>query len=55
MLIMLANIAVVHPPLGAIAEDKGYEYALLRLAACAALAPLAPGKMALDNVLASRR
>ncbi len=54
-LLMLADIAVVHPPLKAIAEDTGYEYALLRLAACAALALLGPGKMALDNVLASRR
>ncbi len=54
-LIMLANIAIVHPPHGFVIEDTGFEYALLRLAASVTLASAGPGKVALDNVLAGRR
>ncbi len=53
--IMLANIAIVHPPYGFVVADTGFEYALLRLAASVTLALSGPGKVALDNVLASRR
>ena len=54
-LIMLANIAIVHPPYGFVVQDTGFEYTLLRLAASVTLALAGPGKVALDNVLASRR
>ena len=51
-LLMLANLLVFHPPDAVFEEDKGYEYALLRLAASVALALCGSGKVALDNVLA---
>jgi putative oxidoreductase len=54
-LLMLADIVVFHPPYDFFEEDNGFEYALLRLAAIATLALSGPGKVALDNVLASRR
>jgi putative oxidoreductase len=54
-LLMLADIVVFHPPYDFVEEDKGFEYALLRLAAIVTLALSGPGKVALDNVLASRR
>ena len=54
-LLMLADIVVFHPPYGFVEEDKGFEYALLRLAAVVTLALSGPGKVALDNVLAIRR
>jgi uncharacterized membrane protein YphA (DoxX/SURF4 family) len=53
--LMLADILVVHPPDELLTQDKGYEYAALRLAACVTLALTGSGKMALDNILASRR
>ena len=54
-LLMLADILVMHPPSGYFAGDEGFEHALLRLGASAAIALAGPGKAALDNVLASRR
>ncbi len=54
-LLMLADIVVFHPPYDFVDEDKGFEYALLRLAAIVTLALSGPGKAALDNVLAIRR
>ena len=54
-LLMLADILVFHPPNGVFVGDEGFEHALLRLAAGAALALAGPGKAALDNVLAIRR
>jgi putative oxidoreductase len=53
--LMLADILVVHPPDELLTQDKGYEYAALRLAACVTLALSGSGNMALDNILASRR
>jgi putative oxidoreductase len=52
---MLADILVFHPPDTVFEQDKGYEYALLRLAASVALALSGSGKVALDNILATRR
>ena len=54
-LLMLADILVNHPPRGFFVGDAGFEHALLRLAASAALALAGPGKVALDNILAIRR
>ena len=54
-LLMLADILVFHPPDAVFEQDKGYEYALLRLAASVALALCGSGKVALDNILATRR
>jgi putative oxidoreductase len=54
-LLMLADIVVFHPPYDFVEEDRGFEYALLRLAAIVTLALSGPGKVALDNVLAIRR
>jgi len=54
-LLMLADILAFHPPSGFFVEDKGFEYALLRLAASATLALAGPGKVALDNILAKQR
>jgi putative oxidoreductase len=54
-LLMLADILVFHPPDTVFEQDKGYEYALLRLAASVALALSGSGKVALDNILATRR
>ena len=53
-LLMLADIVVFHPPYDLVEEDKGFEYAVLRLAAIVTLALSGLGKVALDNVLASR-
>ncbi len=55
VLVMLADIVVSHPPYGFVVADTGFEYALLRLAASVTLALGGPGKVAVDNVLASRR
>ncbi len=54
-LLMLLNVLVVHLPYGFFVESGGYEYALLRLAASATLALAGPGRVALDNVIVSRR
>ena len=54
-LLMLVDILVNHPPSGFITGDEGFEHALVRLAASAALALAGPGKVALDNVIALRR
>src|SRR5918997_4816318 len=53
-ILMLADIAVVHPPNELFEQSYAYEYALLRLAACIALALTGSGKVALDNVPAIR-
>src|SRR5829696_3724756 len=53
-LLMLADIVVFHPPYDLVEDDKGFEYAVLRLAAIVTLALSGLGKVALDNVLASR-
>jgi putative oxidoreductase len=53
-LLMLADVVVVHPPYEVFAQDAGYEYASLRLAACVALALTGSNKLALDNVFALR-
>jgi putative oxidoreductase len=53
--LMLANILVVHPPDELLTQDKGYEYAALRLAACFTLALTGSNRMALDNILPPRR
>ena len=54
-LLMLADILAVHPPSGFFVGDEGFEHALLRLAASAALAIAGPGKAALDSMVAIRR
>jgi putative oxidoreductase len=54
-LLMLANVLVNHPPLDLFEQNYAYEYALLRLAASVALALTGSGKVALDNILATRR
>jgi putative oxidoreductase len=54
-ILMLADILVFHPPYDLLEQDKGYEYALLRLGACITLALAGSGKVALDNVIAMRR
>ncbi len=54
-LLVLMDILVFHPPSGFFEEDNGFEHALLRLAASAALALAGPGKVALDNMPAIRR
>ena len=53
-LLMLANVLYFHPPGGFPPKDYGWEYDLLRLAACCALVLTGPGKGALDNVPALR-
>ena len=53
-ILMLADILVVHPPYEFLAQDHGYEYASLRLAACVTLALTGSDRMALDNILAIR-
>jgi putative oxidoreductase len=51
---MVVDIVLFHPPSGSFfVEDNGYEYALLRLAACVALVVAGGGKAALSSVLAS--
>ena len=52
---MLVDVLLIHGPQGFSVQQGGYEYALLRLAATVALVFAGPGKMALDNILASRR
>jgi putative oxidoreductase len=54
-ILMLADIVVFHPPYEFFSQDRGFEYASLRLAACVALALTGSGKVALDNILALRR
>jgi putative oxidoreductase len=54
-LLMLANVLVVHPPYELFEQNYAYEYALLRLAASVALAMTGSDKVALDNILATRR
>ena|SRR5215212_3098649 len=55
-ILMLANIFEFHPPYDLFEQQStGYEYALLRLGACITLALTGPGKVALDNILATRR
>jgi putative oxidoreductase len=54
-ILMLADIVVLHPPQGFFVQDYPYEYASLRLAACAALALAGSDKVALDNILGIRR
>ena len=54
-LLMVADILAIHPPRGFFVGDEGFEHALLRLAASAALAIAGPGKAALDNMVAIRR
>jgi len=51
--VMVADILLFHPPHGFFVEDTGYEYALLRLSACATLVLAGPGKAALSSVHAS--
>ena len=49
---MVVDILLFHPPsAGFFVEDNGYEYALLRLAACVALVVAGGGKAALRSVL----
>jgi len=55
ILLMLADILVMHPPYQLFEQDRGYEYAVLRLAASTALALTGSGRVALDNILASIR
>ena len=55
ILLMLADILVMHPPYQLFGQDRGYEYAVLRLAASTALALTGSGRVALDNILASIR
>src|SRR5215210_7671037 len=45
-ILMLADIAVFHPPYDLLVQDTGYEYALLRLGACFTLAMSGSGKVA---------
>ena len=51
-ILMLADIALVHPPNELFEQSYGYEYALLRLAASVTLARTGSDKVALDNILA---
>jgi putative oxidoreductase len=54
--VMVVDILLFHPPTGAFfVEDGGYEYALLRLAACVALVVAGGGKAALSSVLSCGR
>jgi len=53
--LMLADIFLHHPPSYLFEQDPGYESALLRLAACTTLAITGSGKVALDDVVASRK
>jgi putative oxidoreductase len=54
-ILMLVDILVFHPPYELFEQNHGYEYALLRLGACITLALAGSGKVALDNILATRR
>jgi putative oxidoreductase len=54
-ILMLVDILVFHPPYELFEQNHGYEYALLRLGACITLALTGSGKVALDNILATRR
>lgn len=51
---MLVAILTVHLPNGFFANEGGYEFPLVLLAACTALAVAGAGEAALDRVLASR-
>ncbi len=54
-ILMLADVVVFHPPNELFSQDRGFESASLRLAACVALALIGSDKVALDNILAIRR
>ena len=51
---MLVAILTVHLPNGFFASDFGYEFPLVLLASCVALAVTGAGEAALDGMLASR-
>ena len=51
---MLMAALLVHFPNGFFSRDGGYEYTLVLMVACVALALSGPGKAALDRVLAAR-
>lgn len=55
VLLMLADIVVIHPPGGFFVGDEGFEHALLRLAASAALVIAGSGRLALDEAVSIRR
>ena len=54
-ILMLADILMYHPPSYLFEQEPEYESALLRMAACTALALTGSGKVALDNVVANRK
>ena len=51
---MLVAALLVHFSNGFFSRDDGYEYTLVLMIACVALALSGPGKAALDRVLAAR-
>jgi putative oxidoreductase len=51
---MAVDTLLIHGPQGFAVYQGGYEYALLRLAATVALIFTGSGRVALDNILASR-
>lgn len=52
---MVVDMMLFHPPSGIFVEDAGFEYALLRLAACVALVVAGGGKAALSSVISRKR
>ncbi len=53
-IVMAVDILLFHPPSGFFVNNIGYEYALLRLAACVTLVLVGPGKAALSSILLPR-
>ena len=54
-LLMVADILILHPPVGVFPADEAFQNAFVRLANSVGLALAGPGKLALDNILAIRR
>jgi putative oxidoreductase len=51
VVVMVMDVLLFHPPSSFFVEDNGFEYALLRLAACVTLVVAGPGRAALSSVL----
>ena len=52
-IVMVGDLLLFHPPSGFFVEDPGFEYAMLRLAACIVLVLAGPGRVALGSLLVS--
>jgi putative oxidoreductase len=52
-IVMVGDLLLFHPPSGFFVQDDGFEYAMLRLAACVVLVLAGPGRVALGSLLVS--